>query len=345
MKYKKKILARMIYLSGIVRMGRPLLSDRLIVFNYHRLRPDDPAFAPPFDEDVFGPTRSEFRRHMAWLKRNTRIISETDLLDFFGTGKFPGGINVMITFDDGYRDNYATAYPILKELGIPAIFFVPTRMIHNRKLGWWDIAAYLIKNTERNEIAVNGVSLPLRDGRRNHAIRVIQFRLQSMRPGRVQEFLAEMALHCRVPFPTIEQQGAQLMDWDEIRAVARDGFTIGSHTHSHATLSTLTPQEQAREMIRSGSILEEKTGKPVRSIAYPLGGNNHISADTARIAAETGYRAGFSFNTGFNPVGKIDPYHLRRIPGPDDFYLLFSSIFFPNLFYWKGLKEGAGEGA
>ncbi len=334
MKNKKKMLARLIYVSGAIRLCRRVLSGRLVVFNYHRIRTDEPLLETPFDSDVFGPSQSEFRREMEWLKRNTRVISETDLLDHLRGERALNGLNVMITFDDGYIDNYTLAYPVLKELEIPAVFFIPTDLIQARRLGWWDIAAYLVKNTSRAEISHFGNTFDLRKEKIG-TIRYFHSILRRMKPELGRELIYELAEYCNVPFPDVQEQGAQLMDWDQIRTVSKNGIGIGSHTHSHPTLSTLNPDDQRKEMVCSASILKEQTGERVRSIAYPLGGHDHITSGTARIAAEAGYEAGFTFNTGMNLLQKMSRYDLRRISGPDDIYLLFSSTLFPSLFSWN----------
>ena len=243
MKNKKKMLARLIYVSGAVRLCRRILSGRLVVFNYHRIRTDDPLLETPFDSDVFGPSQSEFRREMEWLKRNTRVISETDLLDHLRGERALNGLNVMITFDDGYIDNYTLAYPVLKELEIPAVFFIPTDLIQARRLGWWDIAAYLVKNTNRAEISHFGNTFDLRKEKIG-TIRYFHSILRKMKPELGRELIYELAEYCNVPFPNVQEQGSQLMDWDQIRTVSKNGIGIGSHTHSHPTLSTLNPDDQ-----------------------------------------------------------------------------------------------------
>lgn len=334
MKNKKKALARVIHALGVIKLCRPMIPGRLVVFNYHRIREDKPGRPHPFDDDVFGPTAAEFIRQMKWLKRNVNVISESDLIGHLRSGNSLRGLNVLITFDDGYIDNYTLAYPVLKELRIPAIFFIASAMVRDRTLGWWDIAAYLIKSADRREICWRGTVLDLTYDRTG-AIRYFQALLQKMRPAGMRDLMEELAEYCRVPFPDADEQDAQIMNWDQIRTVYRDGITIGSHTHSHPTMSTLSAREQKEEMLISATMLKEKIGAAVRSVAYPLGGRAHISEDTVRAAAEAGYEAGFSFNTGYNILTRMDRYDLKRISGPDDFYLLASAVAFTGLFARK----------
>src|SRR3954471_22574664 len=87
---------------------------RLIVFNYPRIRPNDPHFTAGFDPNVYGPTQDVFERQVEWLSRHRKILSEDDLLEAIERRKLPDERCSMITFDDGYRDNYDLALPILK---------------------------------------------------------------------------------------------------------------------------------------------------------------------------------------------------------------------------------------
>src|SRR5207245_2076237 len=81
---------------------------------------------------------SVFEQQIAWLKRNMRLLCEHELIEIMDSRRYPSEPCALITFDDGYLDNYTLAYPILKRLGAPAIFFIPSYLIESRTVGWWD---------------------------------------------------------------------------------------------------------------------------------------------------------------------------------------------------------------
>src|SRR3989339_195349 len=135
MKGKKELLADILFNSRLVNLFKRLpMRNKLIILNYHRIRPNDPHFSTAFDDGVYGVDANEFARQIKWLKNNTRMMSEQDLLNQNNDGVFiapdTSAPCVVITFDDGYLDNYTLAYPILKYYEVPAILFVSTQMVH-----------------------------------------------------------------------------------------------------------------------------------------------------------------------------------------------------------------------
>jgi peptidoglycan/xylan/chitin deacetylase (PgdA/CDA1 family) len=332
MKGKKELLARLMLRAGLDRLIRALRTDTLVIFGYHRISPEDRAISP-FAEDVFGPTPSELEHAIVWLKEHVRIISESELIEFIRTGRGPGELSVMITFDDGYRDNYTLAHPILKKHGVPAVFFIPSKMIDDRRLGWWDLIAYLIKRTDKPRVAWRGKSFDL-PREREAAIRYFHKAMQLEKREVTEGLVGEVAEQCAVEIPKSEVMGPEMMSWDELRSVASDGITVGSHTHSHRVLATLTSEEQREELSRSKAFIEEKLGGPIRSIAYPVGGYAHFTDETRRIAKECGYDLAYSFCTGVNRFGEIAPFDVKRIGPALSIPMLAGTTVLPEVFDW-----------
>src|SRR6187402_2704387 len=97
----------------------------------------------PFGRGVFSTTEDQFDMQMGFLKRNFDVISPHDLpvARRMGRGRF-----VIVTFDDGYRDNYEKAFPILKHHHLPAAF------VDKRELSWWDTIAWMIRHSDAEEL-------------------------------------------------------------------------------------------------------------------------------------------------------------------------------------------------
>jgi len=316
MKGKKELLADILFNSRLVNLFKRLpMRNKLLILNYHRLRPNDPQFSTAFDDGVFGVNSDEFARQIKWLKSNTRIMSEKDLLDLKRNGGFvspeTSAPSVVVTFDDGYLDNYTLAYPILKYYEVPAILFVATQMVHARQIPWWDVIAYLIKRCNKPYIHYDGRQFPMGD-QRKEAIDFFLLRMRQEKYEHTKYLLSELSETCEVDLPAPELQDKEILTWKEIREMAQNGIAIGSHTHTHRVLSTLSPSAQKEEMILSKLIIEENIGQPVLSISYPIGEPHYITAETSVIASISGYLMGFTTNTGVNDWNSIQPYGVKR---------------------------------
>jgi len=316
MKGKKELLADILFNSHLVGLFKRLpLRNKLLILNYHRIRPNDPQFSTPFDDGVYNLDADEFARQVKWLKSNTQIMSEKDLLDHKQDGFFiapkTSAPCVVITFDDGYLDTYTLAYPILKYYEVPAILFVATQMVRDRQMAWWDVIAYLIKRCAKPFIRFGGRQFPLGDERKE-AIAFFLLRMKQEKYEHTKYLLSELSEACEVALPAPELQDKEILAWKEIREMAQHHIAIGSHTHTHRVLSTLSPAAQKEEMILSKLMIEENLGQPVLSISYPVGEPHYITVETSVIASVSGYLLGFTTNTGVNDWKSIQPYGVKR---------------------------------
>ncbi len=329
-KGKRALLANVLYHSGVEQVFRQLDHKNLVIFNYHRIRLRKNQEIP-FDEGVYGPTQEEFYSQLRWLKTNSNIISETELIDHLdGRTRIPHA-SVMITFDDGYRDNAELALPILRELEIPAIFFICTQVMEKRELGWWDNIAYLIKQSRRSKVMVRGRTFDLLK-QRSWAIRELQERMRTESSENTLHLIEEIASACDVKMPSIEQCSNELMTWDQVLEAQKSGMTIGSHTHTHRVLSTLSRAEQINEFKTSKTILESRLGTSIRSVAYPVGGYDDCHVETGELAENCGYKLGFTFQTGFNSLDNLSAFGMRRTSSEETIPLTCAAIRVPSLF-------------
>ena len=186
-----------------------------------------------------------FIEQIKWLKQNVKILSEKELIDVLDAKRAPSGLNVLITFDDGYRDNYTLAYPALKKLNVPAIFFIPTNLINTRQVGWWDIIAYLIKNTKKPYIIFEDKKFLLHVERKK-TIEFFNNKMKLEKAEKTANLLKTLAEVCEVDMPDFDKQDSQLMTWEQIREVSKNNISIGAHTHTHRVLSTLDLTTQKR---------------------------------------------------------------------------------------------------
>jgi len=311
---KREVLARVLLWSGVPSILSSLPPrDQLIVLNYHRIgNPDDDLFDP----GVFSATQDEFNDQIAYLKRRVLPVTLEEALSFVeGTNKETSRRSrVLITFDDGYLDNYTLAFPILRSHGVQGVFFLATSMVGSAHVPWWDHIAYLVKTAQSHKFNLrypaelivdvdhDGLTASLR------AILKLYKRPENSDPARFVQELAEET-QGKAPPATLRR----FLNWDEAREMIAGGMAIGSHTHSHHVLSQLDSVRQLEELTKSRSILNNRIGAQINVLAYPVGARTSFTDQTRRMAREAGYRAAFSFYGGTNIRGKISPYDVTRI--------------------------------
>ena len=326
----KAQLSEFLYRAKIFEYLHLGASECLIVFNYHRIRSDESS-STAFHDEVYGPTLAEFAEQIAWLNGHTRIISEADLLLALDSGRPLPDRCSMITFDDGYRDNFTLAVPVLERCRVPATFLIPSEIISSRRLGWWDMISYFVKATGKHTIEVDGISYSLAGSRQAVMNAIIQRITQGLCLD-TDGLLRCLSTACEVDFPSTETQSAELMTWDEIRQVSRGGVTIGSQTHTHPVLATIDREDQVYELTTSKAVLEREIGKPVCSIAYPVGGYSHFTEETKELARLCGYSIGYSFATGVNSTLNLDRFDVKRVSSPITAGFLAAKASCPNVF-------------
>lgn len=309
---KRLQLARLMMATGVGGLVSGRAPARLLVLNYHRLYGPGQRASTAFDSGVFGPDQETFRRQMQWLKAATSVLDEQGLMELASNGRRPrGSIFSVVTFDDGYIDCYTLAKPVLDDLGIRGIFFLPVEMLESRQLGWWDIAAYLLKRTVRRSITVNGCTYDLEREFEGSLRRILNaFKLQ--KAEETEGLLGALSEACRVAMPTLDEQSAEVMNWAQAREMKTAGHAIGSHTLSHRVLATLDRGAQAREIVNSRREIEAILGCSVHSFAYPVGGPQHIDLHSVALAREAGYEQAFTFNTGIASIPVADRYLIPR---------------------------------
>lgn len=331
---KKEALANLLYRSGLLRLLPYMRKDGIIVLGYHRIRSGDGQEDSLLDEGVYGPTRDGFEQQVKWLRGNLDILRESELLEILISRKKIRGRYAVITFDDGYRDNYDLVYPVLKAYSVPAIFFVCPGLIETGRLAWWDLIAYFANKSQKAAITVGGETFPL-GAQRSATIATLHGWMKKKPSHETGDLLEELSAACGVAIPDRRSQPDQFMSWAQLREVSRNGVAIGSHTYHHSVLATLDEAAQQRELWDSKLMLEQRLGLRVRTVAYPAGVYGNFTAATMRIARECGYDGAFSFRSGFNAAGAVNPYDIRRVVAGADAGPMFAcGMYMPGTFTW-----------
>ncbi len=300
-------------------MRRRARSPWFHVLTFHRIAQIGAAYR--FDDGVVDATPDELDQHLALLRKYADPIGLDDVARFYDGGRLPNN-PVLVTFDDGYRDNCEVALPILKRHGICATFFIATDYVTQRRVFWWDRLSYLVKRSLNDKLRVmypRAMSLDVATPRaRAIAIRDLLKLIKTTFGLDLERFLRELARAAAVPWDeALERRFADelVMSWDQVRALRAAGMSVQSHTRSHRVLQTLPSEDVLGELEGSRTDLERELDESIYAISYPAGHTIEDRADLRRALQTAGYKLGFTNATGAQPVEEAnDPYHVNRRP-------------------------------
>jgi len=259
--------------------------------------------------------RDTFRRHLEVLCQTHEVVRLDDALELLSSKRRPRRDVAVITFDDGYRDVYENAFPVLRELKLPAVAYVPSSFIGTGKRLAHDRLWNALRAMERRALGPMSVGvggdyegLLLRAFERGETPNKILERLISDNPTPVLYGLAE-ALEDRLRIDRVQGPRGQLpMTWEMLREMAAHGVETGAHTAEHTVLTNQPLEEARREIAACKSVLEKGTGRPVRHFAYC---NGWYSAGVAQALRAEGFVSAVTTEDMPNMPG-IDPYALKR---------------------------------
>jgi peptidoglycan/xylan/chitin deacetylase (PgdA/CDA1 family) len=341
---KRKFIAQALRVVGFIQLLEKIAATRrqvLVILTYHRIAFPGVSRNPYYDS-VISATPDELRSQLMCVQQYCRIVDLNHVIGLRDAKPHLAGKPLaLVTFDDGYRDNFHTALPILRNLSIPATFFIPTIFLQHPRLPWWDHIAYVIKRTQADRLSLQ------RFPNDNTPV-IIELGADPPAPSRVRAIGSIIRLFSQNEVPDecwflgqLEQQaGVSLnsealahglfMTVTQLKQLADAGMTIGSHSHHHSPLSQLADGAQQYELHASKQFLENTLGREVSTIAYPFGWSGTFSQRTMELAASIGYRLGFSSVEGVNDLQEpsFRPMSLLRLSvgGGDSSLLLRARV-------------------
>jgi peptidoglycan/xylan/chitin deacetylase (PgdA/CDA1 family) len=292
----------------------PHLSNGVYCFNYHRIGDEGKGI---FDPNVYSCTAELFEQHVVFYKEAFTVISMEQLIEKIKANQIIDKKYAVITFDDGYVDNYSVAFPILKKHSVPAAFYIVTNYLDDVHIPWWDEIAWLIRNSKNNKIQLGNWLNPinLSKGPISSHIQEALRRIKQDKVMSIESIISELESICLCKIPKNIREKNLFVSWKQVNEMANNGMHIGSHTVNHNILSHLDDNQQENEIIHSKKIIEERTSKSVTTIAYPVGGEYTFNSTTESITKNAGYTIGFSYIKGvIKSFDTLNPFSIKRLP-------------------------------
>lgn len=280
----KEIAASVLYHGGAVRLLSHGYCDSLIVSYHHVLPPDDWMIS--FLQPGMYVTTTTFEQQICYLAQHY-TIGTLDNLDDLSCQR-----TCIITFDDGWSDNYMHAFPILQRFNVPATIFIATNLVGTTEWPWPDRISYYLKRGTRTQLQViyeqvahegfvQVAQEALKSNNHYQAIEEVIGCLKRLSHSQVMRLIGNIDrlmlplyddLHTRRPW----------LSWDDIQTMRSRGIAFGAHTHNHKILTNCTTDEAQEEIVTSVETLSRHLGKPVRLFSYPNGDYNGSVVDILR---------------------------------------------------------------
>ena len=279
------LVAACLHYSGLVKLAHWCTrrsGQRLIILNYHRA------------------TGGDLRRQLLYLRRHYRIMHLEDALEEFYTlhkekkQRRDRRIPLVLTFDDGYRDNYTHGFALAQQLRVPFTIFLIPGYLESREPFWWLAGIHLVCHAQ-----------------------AIDTHLHSARSAAEREaFLVTIRQALAVPSSVPLEEAVQPLTWPQVREMAVSGWaSFGAHTMHHSILANLSdPAEVHREVTECRTVLEQHLDHPIRIFAYPVGKPEHIGEVGLKSVQDAGYAWAVTTLYGTNS-SQSDPHQLRRVAG------------------------------
>ncbi len=273
--YLKKIISYLLYNFGLVYLTSNNYRKSLILCYHHVVPKGDKLI--DFIEPGMYVTEETFEKHIKFLSRRYNIISLENLSDLTIKN------TCIITFDDGWADNFSYAFPILKKYQVPATIFLSTNLIGTTNWPWPDRISYYIRYSTIDKIReiINILEDKISDvGVRQIYKESLDFKDNFLLAAHIISYLKTLSHEniCLLikkidkyfhPLGEYLNVNRPWLTWDEIKEMHNHNISFGSHTHNHVILTNTSEMIARDEIIISQSILSKKLNQQITMFSYP----------------------------------------------------------------------------
>jgi len=279
--------------------------------------------------DKFSTGATNFRKQARYLAENFTTMTTSELVK--RQSESPSKLNnvAIITVDDGYVDFYDIAFPILKEFGLTATFYVTTGFIAGDTWLWTDQLHWMFreKGASAEEIQLNEFYLPAaRNDNRTWIERsyALNNHLLTLDDDEKWHALARIAENWKLVVPKDPVSEYQPCRLSQLKEMQDYGIEIGGHTVNHPILTNVSTELAYKEIRASLNYLNDNLGTMPRSFCYPNGNVEDYSPEIEHMVKDAGYTSAVVSYLEHSRVNNI--WAIKRHNGSNDLFHFYKSL-------------------
>ncbi len=305
-----------------LRLDSMVCAGQVAILAYHRVVTGD-ELAKGYIEPGMYVLQNVFEMQLRWLRERTEILSFDQLLALWSKDEWDERKKYcVLTFDDGWLDNYHYAYPLLRQYRVPATIFLPTNFVGSDEWFWTERVAFVLSHLlslhERAPERRHTVALladrfdvcpdesRIQDGDSRVIVHELIGRCKSLTPDQIEEVIGRLGRILNVSFP----KERMTVNWEEVSEMAKHGLSFGSHSCSHHLLTRLNEERVRWEIQESDRVLRTLPQGYLPVFCYPNGDNSSVIQEMVR---QSHYVAAVGTRTGTEGRKPRNRFELRRI--------------------------------
>ena len=299
-------------------------ANNLQILLYHRVNDEKDHFFEGVPVDIFS-------QQMEYLSSYFHILPLVEAAERMKRNDLPDNA-LVVTFDDGYKDNYQYAFPILKKFSIPATIFLATGPIGSQNMLWHDRVFSAFRHTQKSSLLFYG------QGKKMFSLKTLEEKifaqgeilnyLRSLDGDKTDAWIEWLTNELEIVVP--QNQDHLMLNWDQIKEMSRWKISFGAHTVTHPILSNLSFKKAWYEINESKQVIEKNLNTRVTTFAYPNGREGDFNETTKNILKDLGMTYAATTIFGTNEKGS-DLLELRR-GGPWESFL---PLFATKMYWYK----------
>ncbi|MBU2955609.1 polysaccharide deacetylase family protein [Marinobacter sp. F3R08] len=270
-----------------------------------------------------------FEEQVRYIRQHYTPYSLAGLMEYQRNhGRMPSNA-VVITVDDGYRDFYEYAFPVLQRYSVPATLFATTGFIERRLWLWPDKITWMLEQVTRIDREISIGAVPIKAGVIDSVLRGELWKqwvehALSLPDDQKHKFISSLAEALQVTLPDMIPKAFAPLSWDELRQMQSAGIEIGGHTVTHPSLGRVTKAQARDEIFGCRDALNQHLGEKNRTFCYPNGQPEDVQDFLPALVQEAGFLGAV---TAFpDALGVNERYLMRRHASGDNMFQFYKAV-------------------